>query len=420
MPWCGPSVLEAEQMSIFSDKPRHRSTPQLEVESIFEFLDTADVPAYAIFRDLVNLWTAALPAAVLSDIKGRMRSGRDDQFHSAMCEVMIHATLRCLGHKVDAHPAIAGATKPDFLAYDCAEPRNPLAYLEVTTVPYAQGQASKTKLRDSVADAINRAAVPPSTELHLFWRQVGSIAPPTRKLVSEIEMWASSTAVGGELPLRVGDWALDVGLHLRDSKRLGIGAIGSDQWDFSDSASPNKIIRALDAKAKAYGELSRPFVLVVADTRDEWDRNSHPAKSAAEIVLDDLLPQKMVLDYGRALPWQERQDAFWIRNCAPRHQRVSAVLMLPDPHPRRLRRADRQPILAVNPWASHTIPTDFLSLPRFMIQNDRWVYQPGRWLADVLALPEGWPPARCPGVFGLHAPPCGSSSISLVTPFKFP
>jgi hypothetical protein len=58
----------------------------------------------------------------------------------------------------------------------------------------------------------------------------------------------------------------------------------------------------------------------------------------------------------------------------------------------RLREEKWQPILAINPWAERPLPDALKVLRRFEDENGRWVLHDGEMFANVLGLPNPWPP----------------------------
>jgi hypothetical protein len=73
---------------------------------------------------------------------------------------------------------------------------------------------------------------------------------------------------------------------------------------------------------------------------------------------------------------------------------VSSALLLPKPHLWDLREDRWQPLLIRNPWADHPLPEKFLALPGYAVDAEGKISKTaGRALADILKLPEVWPPA---------------------------
>jgi hypothetical protein len=69
---------------------------------------------------------------------------------------------------------------------------------------------------------------------------------------------------------------------------------------------------------------------------------------------------------------------------------VSGVLLLPKPHLWDLR---WQPLLVRHPSADRPLPDDFLPLLGFKhVKDASYAPTEGKLLADILGLPEVWPP----------------------------
>ena len=78
----------------------------------------------------------------------------------------------------------------------------------------------------------------------------------------------------------------------------------------------------------------------------------------------------------------------------PRNRHVSGVLLLPETGLWKLREEKRQPVLAVNPWAERQLPDALRRLRRFEADNGRWVLSEGERFANVVGLPDPWPPSE--------------------------
>jgi hypothetical protein len=85
----------------------------------------------------------------------------------------------------------------------------------------------------------------------------------------------------------------------------------------------------------------------------------------------------------------------------------------------KLREEKRQPILAINPWAERPLPDALKALRRFEADNDLWVLRDDKILADVLGLPNPWPPDKMADGFrkcgleqGRSAELCGTMRLA--------
>jgi hypothetical protein len=88
-------------------------------------------------------------------------------------------------------------------------------------------------------------------------------------------------------------------------------------------------------------------------------------------------------------------DGYWGHADTARHKNVSGVLLLPKPHLWDLRNERWEPLLLRNPWTDNPLPADFLPLPGYAVDSDGKLSKTdGMSLADILKLPEVWPPAE--------------------------
>jgi hypothetical protein len=124
-----------------------------------------------------------------------------------------------------------------------------------------------------------------------------------------------------------------------------------------------KIRQAVQFKGSRYGTMTVPYLIVVADCKDEL-RGGHIGDAALEAMFGTIVTNvwkdkngKTVMKDGRAA------DGYWGTADARRHRDVSGILILPKPHLWDLRDERWQPILLRNPWAERPLPDDLLPLP---------------------------------------------------------
>ena len=153
-----------------------------------------------------------------------------------------------------------------------------------------------------------------------------------------------------------------------------------------------KIRQAVQFKGSRYGTMTVPYLIVVADCKDEL-RGGHIGDAALEAMFGTIVTNvwkdkngKTVMKDGRAA------DGYWGTADARRHRDVSGILILPKPHLWDLRDERWQPILLRNPWAERPFPDDLLPLPGFECKPDHVAPKDGAKLADLLGLPPVWPP----------------------------
>jgi hypothetical protein len=145
----------------------------------------------------------------------------------------------------------------------------------------------------------------------------------------------------------------------------------------------------LEEKAKRYGDLNAPYVIVVADGKDQLFSKDSIKSALTEAVLGDEIIQ---FRSGGSAHQTFARNGFWHGAAGARNRPVSAVVLLPDTELWKLRNENRQPTLAINPWARHRLPDKLRALPRFESDNDLWVFREGEPFANILKLPKPWPP----------------------------
>jgi hypothetical protein len=97
---------------------------------------------------------------------------------------------------------------------------------------------------------------------------------------------------------------------------------------------------------------------------------------------------------GNAHHATRAKNGFWHGPNGPRNQHVSGVLLLPETGLWKLREENWQPVLAVNPWAQQTLPAALRTMDRFEEDNGRWAFREGVRFADIIGVPDIWPPSE--------------------------
>ena len=259
---------------LFEDRPRTRMEPLGRGEGLFEFYDSCARPGYDEFRSIVNAWLAEMPAEALGELISRMRNGGDREFRSALCELAVHAFIVRSGYKAVVHPHVPGSTKrPDFAATD--KDGNVVAYVEVTTVNPPNSQTAEVNRENPVYNAIDAAKLLAGTCLGYRLVRAGKSSPALRPLVGDVERWARENAEAAKLGtvsrrFTAGEWVIELDLYAGGSgSGPGSKAIGVADMR-GGLITPHKDVRdALDDKSDQYGALNVPYLIVVADAKDQ-------------------------------------------------------------------------------------------------------------------------------------------------------
>jgi hypothetical protein len=378
---------------LFEAHPRTRTEPLGRGDDLFEFYDTCARHGYDEFRSIVNAWLAEMPTEARAELITRMRNGGNREFQSALCELAVHAFLVRSGYKVVLHPDVPGSTKhPDFAATD--QEGNVVAYVEVTTVNPPDAQAAELNRENPVYNAIDAAKLPAGSCLGYRLVRAGKSSPPLRRLVADVERWArenEEAAKLGEVSGRftAGDWEIELDLYAGgSSSEPSSKAIGAADMR-GGLITPHKDLRgALDEKSDRYGTPDAPYLIVVADAKDQLFGKDSTKLAITEAVLGDEIVK---VQDGNAIIARAK-NGFWHGPRGARNRHVSGVLLLPGTGLWRLREEKGQPILAINPWADRPLPKGLKALRRFEAKDDKWVLQDGEMFANVLGMPDPWPP----------------------------
>lgn len=387
---------------LFESKARTRTAPKKPGEDEFSFYNSSARPAFQIYRDLLNEWIAELPEADRPEMIARMRKNDSLGYQAALAELTIHAGFVRRGFMLEIHPACSHPTRrPDFLVKDDAGAA--IAYVEVTSFGPALELVSRSNREATIYNAIDKTKLPTGFRLSYDVLAHGSSSPNVVDLCKEIETWAeASQQIDPEVvPTKIfaaGEWKIEIGLIGGFRKDVVVErAIGSAMGDLRRVSAHTKIREALKKKGNRYGVFQAPYVVVVVDCNDELTGGERNAESLIDAAFGTVVTQVRTYGHGEREIAEERlADGYFGRPASPRHENVSAAILLPRSHLWDLR-ADRwQPLLLKNPWATHRLPDEVLPLPgyKYSMDNDQFERVEGTRLADILGLPVIWPPAE--------------------------
>lgn len=342
----------------------------------------------------MNGWLAQMPASDRGELISRMRYGGDREFGASLTELSVHAFITGSGFVAKPHPDLPGTAKRlDFAALDQAG--TTAGYVEVTTVNPPVAQDAEKNRENPVYNAIDAAKIPASSALGYTLRQAGKNSPALRPLVANVERWARDNAEGAKTSaitkvFSAGDWRIELDLYSGGSNpEPSTRAIGVAQMRGGVITPHEDLHGALDEKSRRYGALDKPYLIVVADGKDQFFSKDSIQAALTDAVLGDEIVQ---FNGGNASVARAR-NGFWHGPQGPRNRHVSGVLLLPETGLWKLREEKWQPVLAVNPWAEHPLPDALRTMNRFEADGDRWVFKEGKRFGDIVGMPDPWPPA---------------------------
>ena len=345
-------------MKLFEDRERTRMEPKVPGEDDYTFYDSCGRPGYEDYRARLNGWFAEMAETAQKALLPRFRKNESLEYQRALAELTIHAALKRQGYTIEVHPETKDSDrKPDFLVKDAEGQK--VAYVEVTTFGPAREVIGKQKRAVDVYKGIdNRAKVPAGCRVGLDILKHGARTPSLKMLRRKIETWVQSA---GEIDpndppaklFEIDDWKIEIVLFggFREDENP-THAIASAMGEGRIVSAETEIREAVSDKGKRYGELDAPYVVVVADCKEELvggDRNVHALVDAA---FGSVVTESRVLENGQHEFKDVRiDDGYWGTPAGPRHRNVSGIVLLPKPHLWDLREARWQPLHLQNPWA---------------------------------------------------------------------
>ncbi|WP_148261013.1 hypothetical protein [Conexibacter woesei] len=172
--------------ALFPDRPRDDPSIAGE-EPIWHFLDRVRDPAFDRVRRLLNAWFEEYPPSQREELRARLSSGDNIEFHAAWFELYLHELHRRLGFEILPHPKLPGVTKrPDFQL----KSNGCRLLLEATAIGDSEGEGRARRIARIVA-AINR------TRADDFWlwfeiEHEGAQPPRMRDVRKHLEHWLAS------------------------------------------------------------------------------------------------------------------------------------------------------------------------------------------------------------------------------------
>lgn len=381
---------------LFENKQRTRQGPMRPGESEYQYYDTSARPPYAVYRELLNGWIERLPEAERANMVMRFRT---ESYACSLAELAVHEALLGQGHTPEPHPLGAHPTnRLDFVVRDDA--LRVVAYIEVTSINPTKDWVARNNREAAIYNAVDQVTLPAGWRLGYGVERHGQANPNLNALRTQVEQWAAEheNADSDADLVRIfeaADW--QIGLRLfggfdpaAQPGRSIVAAMGELR-----RLTPDRSIRqALQNKGSKYGELNAPYLIVVADNKDELAGGDHNADTLLDAVFGSMVTRFTRQEDGRMIGREERQrNGYWGVNGDPRHRGVSGVLLLPRSGLWHMREEKWKPMIVRNPWARHPLPDDLFPLPGFSFSEaGEIVATDGTPFADLIGLPAEWPP----------------------------
>jgi hypothetical protein len=401
------SVLQEDSLpanDIFDEIKRSDKRSKYFNESSFDYYNLSARPGMAAIRELIERWYADFPSAGKTDIRGRLRSGRQTDFLSSFFELYLCQLSRALGFSVEIYPEMshhARKSHPDFILSHAGEPA---LYVEATLAQEPQSTVAARRRQAELEDAINQVKCPD------FWLLLDTSGTateniPVAKARKKLQRWLEelnveqvsrdveimgdvalptfSDSYGG---LKITITANPKGPDIRGSLDIPpLGMVAPDElleWETRDD-----IRQAVLRKAKRYGDLKLPYIIAINVINDLMDFDD---------ILDGLFGRPTVEIRRGPQGASHRRlvrapDGAWRGKKEPRNEIVSGVLITHNLIPTTI--GIETPLLIHNPWAHKPISSTLWALPQKTVDlvTGKIVSHQGSQGRDILGIPAPWP-----------------------------
>lgn len=346
--------------SLFEVRTRTDRSPSHARESLIDFVNRAAGPYWDRVREHLTVWVDQYPAQHRDDVRGRLCSRIDIDFHAAYWELFNFQVLRRAGFELTCHPEMPGTGKrPDFLV----EGHGSRFYLEAKLLGDSQEERRRQRERNQIWNELDRRVQSEHFFVRLGVPARGHSPLPFRSLASATTAWLAELDVesvrrqvelGGLVNVESFVWAdersgwsvslspIPKSRHSASDRLVGMGE--AEAW-FADDRTA--IRKTLDRKSHRYGQnLDAPLVVALSMGRafvDDTDLLD--ALFGDEVV--HVHRETMETELGRA------HNGLWLGARGPKARGLSAVLAAKGVSPWSLGGAQLK--LWVNPWAARPV-----------------------------------------------------------------
>lgn len=365
-------------------------------EGVFKFYDEASPHCFEVYRELLNSWIDKYPEPDRAELIARFRSDPSQKFYETLPELVVHEAFSRRVHRIEYHPKIEGSgTRPDFRLV--STDGQTIAFVEVTTIGFAKDKISKSNQAAKITAAINTIKMPKGCFFSYRLIETGVLSPGLKGLLSEICAWVHGNSERrSEAEARVfkiSGWEIELTLHVTDSETAFERAIGMYGTEARWIDPSTDLRRALERKGGRYGRLNAPYLIAVADCKGELAWGTRSYDEVVQALFGDVVYQYRLNEENGG--FRRGRNGFFGYPESPKRSHVSSILILPQPDIWGLRNPNHQPFLIKNPWAIRPLPPGLLPVPGVeLVQGTEFEPVEGEPFADLIGLPEIWPPPR--------------------------
>jgi hypothetical protein len=368
---------------LFEDKVRKRFHPKEYSEPLYEFYDSHRHGCYESYRQSINSWLEKLPTQEQKEIVGKMRSG-SAAYNSGILELVFHSMLKNFCDDVIVHPKLNNKiSHPDFY---CKNLHGQNIYVEVTTANFNPKDLGREKRKNNFLNAINSLELPQDIGVELQLKSVGAESLSKTFIANSLNLEdVDFSSLNSEFVSdynQVSDKGWRYRIRLRKLRfDRSYGSLTTFGPSISTSTDIEDYRKSLSKKAKKYGSLGKPFILVVSSSK----RNFSP--SYKRLAFDALFGSEAII-FTRGSDETKivrNDDGFFCNQILYRSERVSAVVFVADIGLHAFEK--RPPIVFFNPFCEFGLTKNLF--PTMNIY-EYLTGEKNSKLTDVLPLTKGW------------------------------
>ncbi len=273
-------------MRVFEEPSRqigHRLANQ--DESSYEYLRDSKRSMASILRNLIEKWFDTYSSVVScnkkkNDLLARLRKQDNMQFLGAFTELFIFILLKNFNNEIIAEEELCNGTRPDFIV---KTPAGEEFYVEVTTISEKEFNEGRKIAINLIIDKINNKIKSSKYAINFSWHGIPFANDLNKEVLSEIHQWIKNPN-DVEFTKEFNNWTLTLlAIEVLEPRKSENGIIAAFNNSKVQCYSKNfkikefdpdtkienvsdfltEIKKALDDKAKKYGGLNKPYIIVL-------------------------------------------------------------------------------------------------------------------------------------------------------------